>query len=68
MKTNKKKETSFKIEEKGIYMTDMGDLIKVININEKEDKIHFYNISTNANIYLSFSRIVKNQKFIKRIR
>lgn len=68
MKPKNHKERDFEIKENNVYMTDVGDLVKINKIDEKNDKIHFYNISIASNVYLPLSRVLKYDKFIKKVR
>jgi mRNA-degrading endonuclease RelE of RelBE toxin-antitoxin system len=56
-----------KIEVGGLYKTHVGDLVKIMEIKEKEDTVHLYNISESANQWVSLSK-AKEFKFRSRIR
>ena len=56
-----------KIEVNGIYKTHVNDLVKIINIDKSNDRIHLYNISDGANQWVSLSRAIKH-KIISRVR
>ena len=45
-----------KIEINGVYKTHVGDLVKVVEIDKPNDRIHLYNISDGANQWVSLSR------------
>jgi hypothetical protein len=55
------------IEVGGTYKTHTGDLVKIMKIEESEDRIHIFNISEAANQWVSYSR-AKEFKFKTRIR
>jgi hypothetical protein len=55
------------IEINGVYKSHVGDLIKVLEIDKSNDRIHLYNISDGANQWVSFSRALKH-KFRSRVK
>jgi hypothetical protein len=55
-----------KIEIGGVYKTPVKDLVKVINIDKENDRIHLFNISDSANQWVSLSRAIKF-KFVSRV-
>jgi mRNA-degrading endonuclease RelE of RelBE toxin-antitoxin system len=55
-----------KIEVNGTYKTHVGELVKILDIDEPNDRIHIYNISESASQWVSYSR-AKKFKFRTRI-
>ena len=55
------------IEEGRMYKSNEKDLIKVININEKEDRIHLRNITYNYNYWTSLSKVKAGGILIEKI-
>ena len=50
-----------KIEIDGVYKTHVNDLVKVIEIDKPNDRIHLYNISEGANQWVSLSRAITHK-------
>jgi|GEM_PF-2185266 mRNA-degrading endonuclease RelE of RelBE toxin-antitoxin system len=60
-------EEKLKIEIGGVYRTHVGDLVKIVSINKEKDEIWIYNISENANQWVSLSKAIEH-KFRSRVR
>lgn len=60
-------EEKLKIEIGGVYRTHVGDLVKIISINKEKDEVWIYNISENANQWVSLSKAIEH-KFRSRVR
>jgi len=60
-------EEKLKIEIGGVYRTHVGDLVKIASINKEKDEIWIYNISENANQWVSLSKAIEH-KFRSRVR
>lgn len=50
-----------KIEINGVYKTHVGDLVKIMEIDKPNDRIHLYNISDGANQWVSLSRALTHK-------
>ena len=50
-----------KIEINGVYKTHVGDLVKIMEIDKPNDRIHLYNISDGANQWVSLSRALEHK-------
>ena len=50
-----------KIEINGVYKTHVGDLVKIMDIDKPNDRIHLYNISDGANQWVSLSRALEHK-------
>lgn len=57
-------EKNFKIEEKGVYRNEVGNIVEIRNIDLKKNMVLLYNISESCSQYLTY----KESRFIKRIR
>ena len=60
-------EEKLKSEIGGVYRTHVGDLVKIVSINKEKDEIWIYNISENANQWVSLSKAIEH-KFRSRVR
>lgn len=67
MEDNEKINYNLDLEINGIYRTHIGDLVKIISIDESNDRIKIFNISDGANQWVSLSRS-KQFKFKSRIK
>jgi mRNA-degrading endonuclease RelE of RelBE toxin-antitoxin system len=54
-------EVETKIEINGVYKTHVGDLVKIMEIDKANDRIHLYNISDGANQWVSLSRALEHK-------
>lgn len=45
-----------KIEVNEVYKTHVGDLVKILEIDKLNDRLHLFNISDGANQWVSLSR------------
>ena len=50
-----------KIEINGVYKTHVGDLVKIIDIDTPNDRVHIFNISDSANQWVSLSRAIEHK-------
>jgi hypothetical protein len=44
-----------------IYKTHVNDLVKIIEIDKVNDRLHLFNISDGANQWVSLSRALKHK-------
>lgn len=54
-----------KIEVNEVYKTHVGDLVKILEIDKSNDRLHLFNISDGANQWVSLSRALKHKLKIK---
>lgn len=54
-----------KIEVNEVYKTHVGDLVKILEIDKPNDRLHLFNISDGANQWVSLSRALKHKLKIK---
>jgi ABC-type Na+ transport system ATPase subunit NatA len=54
-----------KIEINEVYKTHVGDLVKILEIDKPNDRLHLFNISDGANQWVSLSRALKHKLKIK---
>jgi hypothetical protein len=54
-----------KIEVNEVYKTHVGDLVKILEIDKPNDRLHLFNISDGANQWVSLSRALKHKLRIK---
>jgi mRNA-degrading endonuclease RelE of RelBE toxin-antitoxin system len=50
-----------KIEVGGVYKTHVGDLVKIVEIDKPNDRVHLLNISDHANQWVSLSRAIQHK-------
>jgi hypothetical protein len=48
-----------KIEVNEVYKTHVGDLVKIMDIDEENDRLHIFNISEGAVQWVLLSRALK---------
>jgi hypothetical protein len=48
-----------KIEANEVYRTHVGDLVKIMDIDKENDRLHIFNISDGAGQWVSLSRALK---------
>jgi len=53
----------FVVEEKKIYKTRFGELVKILNINHETNQVKVYNISESAHIWHRIDGVIKDNKF-----
>jgi hypothetical protein len=53
-----------KLEVEGVYKTNVKDLVKIREIDEKKGKMHLYNITENCNQWVN----IKNHRLVAKIR
>ena len=54
-----------KIEVNEVYKTHVGDLVKILEIDKPNDRLHLFNISDGANQWVSLSRALVHKLKIK---
>ena len=52
------------LEENSVYLTIVGDIVQIKEINEDNKELHIYNISERCNIIVQF----RHNSIIKKIR
>lgn len=57
-------EKDFIIEENGVYLTDIGNLVQIKTIDKEKNMILFYNLSEACNEFIPH----RESRFVKRIR
>ena len=57
-------EKDFIIEENGVYITDIGNLVQIKTIDKEKNMILFYNLSESCNEFIPH----RESRFVKRIR
>ena len=57
-------ERDFVIEEKGVYLNEVGNIVQIKTINREKNMVLFYNISESCNEYIPY----RESRFVKRIR
>jgi hypothetical protein len=57
-------ERDFIIEENGVYLNEVGNIVQIKHIEKEKNMILLYNISESCNMYLPH----RENRFIKRIR
>jgi mRNA-degrading endonuclease RelE of RelBE toxin-antitoxin system len=60
-----KKEKIEKIEVNEVYKTHVGDIVKIIEIDKPNDRLHLFNISDGANQWVSLSRALEHKLKIR---
>jgi mRNA-degrading endonuclease RelE of RelBE toxin-antitoxin system len=55
------------IEVNEVYKTHVGDLVKIMEIDKPNNRVHLFNISDGANQWVSLSNALEH-KFIMRIK
>jgi ABC-type Na+ transport system ATPase subunit NatA len=48
-----------------VYKTHVNDLVKIVEIDKVNDRLHIFNISDGANQWVSLSRALKHKLRIK---
>jgi mRNA-degrading endonuclease RelE of RelBE toxin-antitoxin system len=54
-----------KIEISEVYKTHIGDLVKIMDIDEENDRLHIFNISDGASQWVSLSRALQHKLRIR---
>lgn len=50
-----------KVKVNEVYKTHVNDLVKIVEIDEANDRLHIFNISDGANQWVSLSRALKHK-------
>ena len=50
----------------GVYKTHVGDLVKILSIDEKNDRLHLFNISDSAKQWVNLT-LAKKYKLKSRV-
>jgi hypothetical protein len=50
-----------KIEVNEVWKTHVNDLVKIIEIDKENDRVHIFNISDGANQWVSLSRALEHK-------